>query len=418
MGAPLMRVLFLNDVGFQYGAGTAHLRQIQSFLRSSHQVAALCCEQGVEEERAAFTPAPPPGWLGLREFRDLKEEPLAEAVVSRLVAAAREIAPDVVVVGNLHAARWPVSIASGLREAGMRVVVFMHDGYYVSGRCAYPGDCPLFETGCDETCPTADEYPVLEPSRIAGAWRERRQVLCGHDDIALAANSRWTLELARKALPGIARQEVVYYGLDERVFRPIDRALARRLLGVPPDRFVVAAGAVTLLDRRKGGPVLRQVVSALGREAHFLLFGHAPSDLEGVQALGYVRDFRRMPLVYSAADLFLCTSLEEAFGQTLIEASACGLPIVAFRAGGVPEAARHGVSARLVEPPHPDGLVDEIEHLRRDADARAALGLAGRRLVEAEFTLERQSERWARFLEAWPPQPAPRPSPERLPSAM
>lgn len=397
-----MRVLFVNDVGFQYGAGAAHLRQIQSFLRAGHEVAALCCEQGAEEERAAFTPAPPPGWLGLRELRDLKDAPSSGAVVDRLVAAARERAPDVVVVGNLHAARWPVSIVGGLREAGMRVVVFMHDGYYASGRCAYPGECRLFETGCDATCPTADEYPALEPSRIAAAWRERRQVLCGHDDVALAANSRWTLAMAHRALPGIAHEAVVYYGLDERIFRPIDRALARRLLGVPSDRFVVAAGAVTLRDHRKGGHVLRQVVSALGRDAHFLLFGHAPLDLEGVQALGYLRDFRRMPLVYAAADLFLCTSLEEAFGQTVIEASACGLPVVAFRVGGVPEAARHDVNARLVDPPQAGGLIDEIERLRRDADARAALGLAGRRLVEAEFTLERQAGRWTRFLETWP----------------
>lgn len=399
-----MRVLFLNDVGFQFGAGTAHLRQIQGFLRAGHEVAALCCYQGAEEERAAFTPEPPPGWLGLREFRELHWEnaPADDEIVRRLVEAARQVAPDVAIVGNLHTARWPVSLVSGLREAGMRVVVFMHDAYYVSGRCAYPGDCPLFETGCNETCPTADEYPVLEPSLIAGAWRERRNVLCGHDDVALAANSEWTLGLARRSLPGIARMGVLHYGLDERLFRPIDRALARRLLGVPQDRFVVAAGAVSLLDHRKGGHLLRRVIAALGRDAHFLLFGHAPSDLQGVQGTGYVRDFRRMPLLYAAADLFLGTSLEEAFGQTLSEASACGLPIVAFRAGGVPEVAREGVNARLVEPPDADAMVREISRLRREPDERMALGRAGRSLVEAEFTLERQAERWTRFLEAWP----------------
>lgn len=399
-----MRAVFLNDVGFQFGAGTAHLRQIQGFLRAGHEVAALCCYQGAEEERAAFTPAPPPGWLGLREFRDLhwENEPADDEIVRRLVEAARRLEPDVVVVGNLHSARWPVSVVGGLREAGMRVVVFMHDAYYVSGRCAYAGDCRLFETGCDETCPTADEYPRLEPSRIAGAWRERRQMFCGHDEVAVAANSEWTIGLARRSLAGVGRTAVLYYGLDERLFRPIDRSLARRLLGVPQDRFVIVAGAVSLLDQRKGGHLLRRVIASLGSDVHFLLFGHAPSDLAGVQATGFVRDFRRMPLVYGAADLFLGTSLEEAFGQTLSEASACGVPIVAFRAGGVPEIARDGLNARLVDPSDVDGMVREVERLRRDPEQRAALGRAGRSLVEAEFTLERQAERWTRFLEGWP----------------
>jgi glycosyltransferase involved in cell wall biosynthesis len=173
---------------------------------------------------------------------------------------------------------------------------------------------------------------------------------------------------------------------------------------VPQDRFVVAAGAVSLLDHRKGGHLLRRVMASLGRDAHFLLFGHAPSDLGDAQATGFVRDFRRMPLVYSAADVFLGTSLEEAFGQTLSEASACGVPIVAFRAGGVPEVARDGLNARLVDPPDADGLVREVQGLRRDPEARQALGRAGRSLVEAEFTLEKQVERWTRFLDAWPRQ--------------
>ena len=145
--ASLMRVLFLNDVGFQFGAGTAHLRQIQGFLRSGHQVAALCCEQGAEEERAAFTPAPPPGWLGLREFRDLKHEPSSDGGRrAGWSGCARASRPDVVIVGNLHAARWPVSIVGGLARPACAVVAFMHDAYYVSGRCAYPGDCRLFES--------------------------------------------------------------------------------------------------------------------------------------------------------------------------------------------------------------------------------------------------------------------------------
>jgi glycosyltransferase involved in cell wall biosynthesis len=396
-----LRILFINDVGFQFGAGTAHLRQIQSLLLMGHEVAALCCYQGAQEQRAAFGRMPPPGWLGLREFRDLHWEraPREETINHQLVEAARALRPDAVVVGNLHAARWPVSLLSALKQAGLAVVAFMHDGYYTSGRCAYPGECRLYETGCDETCPTAGEYPALEPSRIPGAWRLRRGIFCGPDGAALAANSRWTLDLALRSMPGLKHAAVLYYGVDERLFKPIDRGVARRLIGVPDDRPVIVAGAVSLRDRRKGGHVLKQVVAALGKEAHFLVFGHVADDLGDVQGTGYFHDFRRMPLVYSAGDVFLGTSLEEAFGQTYCEASACGLPVVGFRVGGVPEIARHGVNARLTEPGDVDATIAELRALIREPAARAELGRAGRALVEAEFTLPRQGQRWMEFLQ-------------------
>ena len=395
-----MRVLFINDVGFQFGAGTAHLRQIQSLLLMGHEAAALCCYQGVEEQRAAFGRMPPSGWLGLREFRDLHWEraPREETINSQLVDAALGLRSDVVVVGNLHGAKWPVSLLKALKEAGLPVVAFMHDAYFVSGRCAYPGECRLYETGCDETCPTPREYPALEPARIPAAWRLRRQIFGGPQGVALGANSRWTLEMARRSLPDLRYSAVLYYGVDERLFSPIDRGVARRLLGVPDDRPVIVAGAVSLRDRRKGGHVLKEVVAALGREAHFLVFGHAAAELGDVQGTGYLHDFRRMPLVYSAADIFLGTSLEEAFGQTYCEAAACGLPIVGFRVGGVPEIARHDVNARLVDPGDVAAIVEELRRLIRDPSARVEIGRAGRELVAAEFTLRRQGERWTEFL--------------------
>jgi len=395
-----LRVVFINDVGFQFGAGTAHLRQIQSLLLMGHEVAALCCYQGAEEQRAAFGRLPPPNWLGLREFRDLhwEREPTEAAINMQLVAAARALRPDAVVVGNLHGAHWPVSLLTALKDAGLPVVAFMHDGYFATGRCAYPGECRLSETGCDETCPTADEYPILDPKKIAGAWHLRRRVFGGPQGVALAANSNWTLDLARRALPDLQQAAVLHYGVDEALFSPIDRGVARRLLGVPEGRPVIVAGAVSLRDRRKGGHILKEVVAALGADAHFLVFGHAAAELGDVQGTGYFRDFRRMPVVYSASDIFLGTSLEEAFGQTYCEAAACGLPVAAFRVGGVPEVARHGRNARLVDPGDVQGLIQELRTLIREPALRAQLGAAGRDVVAEEFTLRGQGERWNAFL--------------------
>src|SRR5262249_54328410 len=123
------------------------------------------------------------------------------------------------------------------------------------------------------------------------------------------------------------------------------------------------------------------------------------SGIDGVEVTGLLRDYRKMPLLYSAADLFVATSLEEAFGQTLCEAAACGVPSVAFRVGGIPEIARPDCNARLIEPFDVRALIEQVRALIRDGSLRAALGEAGRKLVEREFTLAAQAARWMKYLD-------------------
>lgn len=404
MSAPL-RALFVNDVGFQFGAGLAHLRQAQSFLLLGHEVAAFSWDRAPAEERAAFGPGPPPaGWRGVLQFGELDPRygVRDDRIIEALVAAARDQSPDVVVVGNLHGAKWPLALLPALQSAGLRTVAFMHDCHLATGRCAYPGACRLYETGCDESCPTADEYPVLAPARIPAAWRLRREILGGPRGVPLATNSAWTLALARGSVPDLRHGAVVHYGLDEGVYKEIDRGLARRMLGLPPDAFVVLAGAVSLQDARKGGRILAEAVKALSGEVLFAFFGMGLPELPEAVPLGYVRDFRRMPVLYSAADVFLGTSLEEAFGQTFCEASACSRPVVAFGVGGIPEVARHGLNARLLEEQSAQAVVSELRRLKSDPEVCRELGRAGRTLVEQEFTLRRQGERWMAFLEELP----------------
>ena len=105
-----------------------------------------------------------------------------------------------------------------------------------------------------------------------------------------------------------------------------------------------------------------------------------------------------MPLMYSAADLFVGTALEEAFGLTLCEASACGLPIVAFKVGGIPEIARHDISARLIEDFSLPELIKEIKFFMSNPQERQAFGERGRAIVELEFSLKRQAARWMEYL--------------------
>jgi glycosyltransferase involved in cell wall biosynthesis len=393
-------ILVINDIGFQYGAGIATLRQIQSLLIAGYTVELLCLRQGPEAMIPVNTPDMPGTWLGYTclDYLDVLEKKL---ILDTLVLEVALRKPDIVLVGNLHSANIPLELLPALQSLGCKVVAYLHDCYLMTGRCAYAGNCQKYKTGCDSQCPTAEEYPSLVPEQIAGQWQLRQKIFCGPNGVPLLANSEWTAAFARRALGGPRAVECLYYGLDTNLFSPIDRQYARKLLGLPENAFIVLGGAVNLNLPRKGGQIFIEIYQQLKNEVEFLAFGwhDVVKKVQSLHKIGLVRDYRKMPLIYSAADLFVGTSLEEAFGQTFCEAQACGLPVVAFAVGGIPEIARHGTGARLADTLTAQALIAEIRFFRANPDARADYSRAGRAMVEAEFSLQSQATRWRAYCE-------------------
>jgi glycosyltransferase involved in cell wall biosynthesis len=398
-GAPL-RVVFVNDCGFVGGAGIALRRQVQSFLLGGHAVVVLCCRENPVPDPGRPAGAPWPGeWLGLAAHPALDHaEP--GLVIDRIRAAVAALAPDLIVTGNFHTAGWPLALLPALRRDGFPVVAYLHDCHWLTGRCAHPGTCAKFETGCDATCPTPGEYPALAPALIAAAWAGRRAVFTGPDPIPLAANSRWTATMARRAFGAAADIAVLHLGLDHARYMPRYRAAARARLGLSTEGVLAVAGAQHALQAWKGGVLLAEVIGRLraGGLLGVFAFGRGSTEIPGAAGLGLIEDDERMPLVFAAADLMLNCSQEEAFGQTLLEAAACGVPIVATRAGGAPDIARAGENALLVERGDAEGLVAACERLAVSPETRRTLGLGGRAIVEREFTLARQYARWRDYL--------------------
>jgi glycosyltransferase involved in cell wall biosynthesis len=104
--------------------------------------------------------------------------------------------------------------------------------------------------------------------------------------------------------------------------------------------------------------------------------------------LGYI-PWRKLMDCYRRAALFVMPSYYETFGISCLEAMAFGLPVVATRAGGLPEVVEDGVTGLLVPPGDSAALADAICRLLADADLRQRLGETGRERVVANFTAER-----------------------------
>lgn len=103
----------------------------------------------------------------------------------------------------------------------------------------------------------------------------------------------------------------------------------------------------------------------------------------GIELLGHVTDIRT---VWKAAHIAVLPSRREGLPKSLLEAAACGRPIVATDVPGCREIARPGVNALLVPPDDPEALADAIARLARDRHMRGKFGEAGRKIVEQEFS--------------------------------
>jgi glycosyltransferase involved in cell wall biosynthesis len=122
----------------------------------------------------------------------------------------------------------------------------------------------------------------------------------------------------------------------------------------------------------------------------------APDRLR-VRFAGTLRDRHHLARLFAAADVFVTASLMETYGLTLVEAKACGTPVVAFRVGGVPEAAPDGQGAILCEPQDGVALLEAITNLRKSPQLREKMGRIGHETAHSRNTASSFGSKFAEF---------------------
>jgi len=195
--------------------------------------------------------------------------------------------------------------------------------------------------------------------------------------------------LMRDLLNGIGVQQAVHQplGVDAEVFRPQRRGdwLRQRLELPPAARVLVYAGRFA---GEKNLPVLLDAFARLGPPYHLLLIGGDRKGRPGgnVTMLPYRRDSIELAEWLASADALVHAGTKETFGLVILEAMACGRPVVAARAGAIPEFVDEGVGM-LAEPGSGASMAEAIAGLyERDLEA---LGANARARVLRKFTWSR-----------------------------
>jgi len=199
---------------------------------------------------------------------------------------------------------------------------------------------------------------------------------------------------------------VAFGGIDTARFKP-DRSVRKewvKRFNLSEEDTIVST--ISFLRRIKNPQTILEACGLLAKRAlPFHLFvagdGEMLPELQNrcrqmgiAERVHWLGKFPQPETLLQASDIFVLASIGEAFGFVTVEAMACGVPVVASRAGATPELVQDGATGLLVNPLDPDAFADAIERLLENRDLRRQMGARGPAIVRDRFQVDKAVENW------------------------
>lgn len=263
--------------------------------------------------------------------------------------------PDILHCHNLHGGYFDLR-ALPMLAGEVPTILTLHDAWLLSGHCAHAMGCDRWMTGCGN-CPDLSTYPAIR--RDATAYNhERKAGIFAKSRFHVATPCRWLMERVHRSIlaPAIIDARVIPNGVDLSLFRPGDKSAARAKLGLPQAADILlfaaygvkrnpfkdyatlqeAAARLSASRRSRRGsdsampPPL--ILVALGESGQ-------PQQLPGaeIRFVDHISDPHIVAEYHRAADIYVHAARADTFPTAILEALACGTPVVATAIGGIPE---------------------------------------------------------------------------------
>jgi len=317
--------------------------------------------------------------------------------------------PDLLHLHNLHGSYFDLRALPWLSNQ-VPSVVTLHDAWMLSGHCCHSFDCERWRTGCGH-CPDLSIYPAIRRDATAYNWRRKRRIYA-RSRLHVVAPSQWLMNKAKDSMlaPAMASARVIPHGIDLTIFRTGHRHQARLDLGLPSDAQILLFVAKGIRDNVwKDYQTMRRAFEIISgrcgkKKLLFIALGEeAPSESIGDKELRFIAhssDRHAVAKYYQAADLYIHGARVEAWGLTITEAMACGLPVVASNVGGIPDQVADGRNGFLVPVGDAEHMADRIERLLEDNELRRGMGQRACQRAHAEFGLSRMTGSYLAFYES------------------
>jgi len=288
------------------------------------------------------------------------------------------------------------SIRSALKNKA--VVWTLHDMNPFTGGCHYAGDCERYKQNCGQCFQLGSNQAQDLSWQV---WQQKSQAY-NAADINIVTPSRWLADCSKNSSLFCGfNTEVIPNSLPVDIYKPISKEAVRKALNIRADAKVILFGAGSIVNERKGFRYLLEALKSFEFDTsapiYLATFGGMPKNIQieskyPVYNFGHVSEEKDLALLYSMADVFVLPSLEDNLPNIILEAMACGTPVVSFRVGGIPDMVEHQKTGYLVSPRDIAGLNDGIKWVLSAASQGIDLSRACREKVERLYTPDVQAK--------------------------
>ena len=316
---------------------------------------------------------------------------------NKILKEAKKTAPDIIHIHNIHGGYFQTNLLPKLAEIAPIVWTF-HDMFPITGHCTHSFECEKWKTGCGN-CKRLDIYPSIKKDRTNALWNYKNKVF-NSADFTIVTPSLWLKKCVEQSFLKNKDVRLIYNGIDLETFKRTDKQEARKALKLPENKKIILFSANGgIKNPFKGGKFVFQAFEKLKNRSDILFLnigGDSNQTSENWLDFGYVKETKTMAMLYSAADVYFFPTLAETFGMTIVEAMSCGLPVVTFETGGVPEIVENNKTGFVVEYKNGEMLTSALEKLLDDDSLREKMS---ENTVEAgkKFSSERMTTEYLRL---------------------
>lgn len=275
------------------------------------------------------------------------------------------------------------------------VVWTFHDSNAFTGGCHVRYTCDHFERECGDCPLLKNASPDDYSHRI---WKQKNRAY-QQLDFDIIVPSRWMQSsVLRSSLLKDRSINQIPNTLETDIFKPVDKAEAKRKAGLSEDKFILLSGFMpSRKDMHKGTGYLMESLellkTRLGEKAdqvELVVFGNRdnsnlPDFPFKTTFLGKISNDERLALCYAAAGAFLIPSLEDNLPYTVMESLSCGTPVIAFKTGGIPDMVTHEKNGYLAVYRSSESFADGMEWVINHPD-RKQLNENARQTVMDKFS--------------------------------
>lgn len=388
-----MNVLQINTTDTKGGAGKVAYRLKNGLNQKGHKSSMLVSKKYSSDGDVAL----------IRPYNNLRQRILKK--ISYILADDLEFygsdrilknplfkSADIVHCHNLHSNYFNISTLGNIAKIKPTVWTF-HDMWPITAHCAHSFNDNV-KNGFF-VCPNLDIYPPIAWHNEKYLESKKREVY-EKSNFHIVVPSLWLKNKVEKSLLSSKPITLIYNGIDTKIFKPLDKKQCRDELALPQDKKIIL-----FLAKRgqsnpwKGGSYADDAIRALkDRKDIFVLDlgGDENKKVNNRQYISFINDENTLAKYYSAADVLLYPSLADNCPLVALEAQACGLPLIAFKTGGIPEIIGHKETGYVAEYKDTQDLINGLKYCLENDLSTMSQKSAQKALIN--FSLDKMADNY------------------------